>query len=254
MIASHFLTLCFVFTANCTDVGPPPLGIPPTNISTYYPMMQTDAEVVGETESAERSASPHRHREYPQEYPIPHIPLAISPLFAEFIIAGVQKNPGNSSMTHADPTPDVRSSHDKPGFSFFVFFNPDSYGSDTSDMETFTKRLAAVFGDEMNGEDANSAGEGAKPGYQMQPSRKFFVCLMFAMGRSFSTSMPPDAFYTMVTPTPCPRAPYCFFSWCSLQIGLVMSNLIWCLYAWLFSSALWSFGHAAKYLLSSQDR
>jgi hypothetical protein len=50
---------------------------------------------------------------------------------------------------------------------------------------------------EVNGEDANSAGKGAKLGYCRHSPRKFFVCLMFAMERSFPTFMPPEAFYTI---------------------------------------------------------
>jgi hypothetical protein len=226
----------------------------PQNGSVFYPMTQTNAKVVvDETESAEHLVLPHRHRDYPQEYFIPHVQLAISPLFTEFIIAGLhQKNP-NPFISRADPTPDVRSSHDEPGFPGFVFFKPDSYGSDTFDMETFTNQLTTVSGD---GEDAGEGQEGAKLGYHRYP-RKFFLGITFALKILFSTLMPCEAFYIIAPTFPVlapSSAPYCFFSWCSLQVGLVMSSLVSYLYAWLFSSALWLFGHAAKCLFSPQDR
>jgi hypothetical protein len=224
MIAYQLLTSCFSFVLTAaygSDLGPPP-GICSANVCTvcaYQTPQCTAKETVGLTGFAERPVSPGRPRNNPQETCIPLVRLATlrSPPLLTDSIADVQRDP-NRFTNRADSAPTTLSSHNKHVFDN-LFCPPVSHDPNTSDKESFMKRLAGdVLTDGPKKGCKDAKPKPLEPGQQLilvlftRKATPKNMCgygpkLFYTMTRACTTSTTP-AYYANIPPPP-PLLPFC---------------------------------------------
>jgi hypothetical protein len=230
MIAYQLLTSCFVLTAYGSDLGPPPgiCSAPEvlTNVYAYQTPQSTAKITVGLTGFADRPVWPDRPRNYPQVTSIPLFRLATTPRSPPLLtvpVADVQRDP-NRFTDHGDPAPTTRSSHDKHVFADNLFCPPVSHDPDTSNKESFMKRLT---GDGPKKDCKDTKPKPLEPGQEL-------ISILFTPKKTPKNicGYGPELFYTMTRtcttpvyhsniPPPPPPPPMPFF--CELLYMITVS-------------------------------